>query len=128
MKPFNLKEAKAGKPVCTREGNPARIICFNAKGNYPVIALVQYKDRDREYPLSYTNDGMFEANKQESLRDLMMGGNKRKGWINIYRKDSCLSITSRGSGYIYDTEKEARGSVEIHNPDYLDTIEIEWEE
>lgn len=29
MKPFNLEEAKAGKPVCNREGNDVRIICFD---------------------------------------------------------------------------------------------------
>ena len=30
-KPFNLEEAKAGRPVCTRNGQEVRIICFNAK-------------------------------------------------------------------------------------------------
>lgn len=28
-KPFNLEEAKAGRPVCTRNGQEVRIICFN---------------------------------------------------------------------------------------------------
>lgn len=41
MKPFNLEEAKAGKPVCTRDGYDARILCFDAKNPYyPVVALV----------------------------------------------------------------------------------------
>lgn len=31
LKPFDLEAAKAGKPVCTRDGRKARIICFNAK-------------------------------------------------------------------------------------------------
>lgn len=30
-KPFNLEEAKAGKPVCTRGGHKAKIICFDAR-------------------------------------------------------------------------------------------------
>ena len=29
MKPFNLESAKAGDPVQTKDGNPARIIYFN---------------------------------------------------------------------------------------------------
>lgn len=38
MKPFNLEEAKAGKPVCTRDGRDARIICFN--DNNPLIKII----------------------------------------------------------------------------------------
>lgn len=43
MKPFNLEEAKAGKPVCTRDG---RIVTFireiNSSGidPYPVVAII----------------------------------------------------------------------------------------
>ena len=40
LKPFDLEAAKAGKPVCTRDGRKARIICFNAKRDAPIIALV----------------------------------------------------------------------------------------
>ena len=38
--------AKAGKPVCTRDGRKARIICFNTKTlcDYPIIALVENAD------------------------------------------------------------------------------------
>lgn len=31
MKEFDLEKAKAGHPVCTRNGNKARIICFDRK-------------------------------------------------------------------------------------------------
>ena len=39
LKPFNLEAAKSGKPVCTRDGRKARIICFDAEGNKPLIVL-----------------------------------------------------------------------------------------
>lgn len=41
MKPFNLEEAKAGKPVCNRMGNDVRIICDNKKDStgYSIVAL-----------------------------------------------------------------------------------------
>lgn len=32
MKPFNLEEAIAGKPICTKSGLPARILDTNLKG------------------------------------------------------------------------------------------------
>lgn len=54
-KPFNLEEAKAGKPIVTREGNPARVLCFDKKGMYPVIALVDFGDI--EEALSYDLEG-----------------------------------------------------------------------
>lgn len=46
LKEFNLEAAKAGKPVCTRDGRKARIICFDTinKSNYPIIALLEDKD------------------------------------------------------------------------------------
>lgn len=31
LKPFDLEAAKAGKPVCTRDGRKARIICWDKK-------------------------------------------------------------------------------------------------
>lgn len=42
MKKFNLEEAKAGKPVITRDGSEARIICFDMKNDlYPIVALIE---------------------------------------------------------------------------------------
>ena len=51
-KPFNLEEAKAGRPVCTRNGQEVRIICFNAK-RMPETVLKYTKPlkvKWREYP------------------------------------------------------------------------------
>lgn len=42
LKPFDLEAAKAGKPVCTRDGRKARIICFDLKNDeYPIVAAVE---------------------------------------------------------------------------------------
>lgn len=58
FKPFNLEQAKAGKPVCTRDGRKARIICFNAKTlcDYPIIALVENSDSFISGHIRYVND------------------------------------------------------------------------
>lgn len=44
LKPFDLETAKAGKPVCTRDGRKARIICFdmNSFNNHIIVALGTY--------------------------------------------------------------------------------------
>lgn len=65
MKPFNLEQAKAGKPVCTRDGRKARIVCFdrnteNEEGHYSIVALVQEKkDSNNEYTRFYDEKGNY---------------------------------------------------------------------
>lgn len=73
LKPFNLEQAKAGKPVCTRNGQEVRIICFDAKlKNYPIVALVKEKGSTQEYLHTYTNEGrIYYKNPTHSL-DLVM--------------------------------------------------------
>lgn len=120
MKPFNLEEAKAGKSICTRDGAPARIICYDAKGNHPIIALIEDEEGEREMPRDYTIDGFFNNPNIPSDSDLMMVGDKRKGWINIYKRN-----LDRTVGYIYRTESDARKNADSN---YITSIEIEWEE
>jgi hypothetical protein len=59
MKEFDLELAKAGHPVCTRDGKPVRIVCFDAKGDYPIVGLEYNTDLedniDEELPRNYTN-------------------------------------------------------------------------
>lgn len=58
LKEFDLEAAKAGKPVCTRDGRKARIICFNAKTlcDYPIIALVENADNSIYEAAYYFSD------------------------------------------------------------------------
>lgn len=72
MRPFNLEEAKAGKPVCTRGGLKARMICFDRANEYGYrnIALVSISPH-RELDCYYTDDGT-ETNGVESYYDLFM--------------------------------------------------------
>lgn len=81
MKPFDLEAAKAGKPVCTRDGRKARIICFDANGEYPLIALITL-DNDADDIKRYTVGGRYYG-RSESSHDLMMLPEKKEGWVNI---------------------------------------------
>lgn len=46
MKPFNLEEAKQGKPVCTLSGKPVEILKFDrvSKYGFPIVALIDNGD------------------------------------------------------------------------------------
>ena len=64
MKPFDLKEAKAGKPVQTREGKSVTILSFNRKHDtHKVVALVDL-DGHTEAVIPYTEDGKFQVDKE----------------------------------------------------------------
>ena len=86
LKPFNLEEAKQGKPVCTRDGRKARIICFDRDWDMHIVALVS--DPLGESVHYYLSNGKVDFDKQND-EDLMMLTEKKEGWINI-NKDACL--------------------------------------
>lgn len=94
MKPFDIELAKAGHPVCTREGNPVRIICFDRKNvKCPMIALI---DRgDSEDFVSYIIQGTFYNNGKEHKDDLFMASVKKEGWINLYKDNGVVHTINR---------------------------------
>lgn len=119
MKPFDIEKAKAGHPVCTRDGRKARIICFDRMGVYPIVALIQKEEI--EVCHFYTKDGKCV---EETNYDLMMASEKKTGWINIYplKHEGRVSIIH---SCIYKTQKDAK---EGASRDCIATIPIEWEE
>lgn len=123
FKPFDLEAAKAGKPVCTRDGRKARIICFDAKCNKPIVALIY--DCNKETVLQYLENGRFFVDQIDKY-DLMMFPQKKEGWVNVYKsynvgkKIPCMAS-------IYPTKEEAKKS-SVVGFDYVDTVKIEWEE
>lgn len=125
MKPFDLEKAKAGAPVCTREGFRARIVCFDADHNrFPIIALIKDSNISNEYPVSLTKKGRFSDGEDDSLKDLFMEVEKKEGWTNIYK-----GMTERYISCVYSTKKEAMSKI-IKDGDvtYIDTVKVEWEE
>lgn len=114
LKPFDIQKAKEGKPVCTRDGRKARIICFDTKGDVcPIIALVEENGIEAAY--HYDKNGRNAYNK--SGLDLMMLYEKKEGYINVY------------STMIYDTLEAADKAMrDINSNYYIQTIKVEWEE
>ena len=123
MKQFNLDEylKNPTKKVITRDGRNARIICTDAKGNFPIIALVETYNGN-ETVLRLKENGRF-YNDTENSRDLFFYPVKKSGWINLYKINSTISPGPRA----YDTKEEAE-SAAGNKSDYISTIKIKWEE
>ena len=124
LKVFDLQQAKDGKPVCTRDGRKARIICFDRINAKPILALVPSTDGKGEDVFDYFVSGKRMANALESDLDLIMLPEKKEGWINVYKmKESTF-------GYItsyFDTEENAKEEKE-QLTGYVATVKINWEE
>lgn len=72
MKPFNLDEAMAGKPICTRNGHKARIIVTDIKNNsFPIAAAFTDPTYRTEQVKAYTKNGTILISGEHCL-DLMM--------------------------------------------------------
>ena len=126
MKPFNLEQAKAGAPVCTRDGWPVRIVCYDLKGhkNYPILALVT-SPVGVEAPGSYALNGHPSLDSETDIA-LMMASVKREGWVNLYTCHSGATATDQYT--LYQSETEARSQVLKGYGVYVATVKIEWEE
>lgn len=121
MRPFNIEEAKEGKPVCTRKGRPVNILCYNRKdtNRFIIVALVDYENE--ELLRTYTIEGKSSCYLHED--DLMMASEKHEGWINVYHGSG---IPYPGD-HIYDSKEKAFEMRDIYDS-YVDSIKIEWEE
>lgn len=111
FKPFDLEAAKAYKPVCTRDGRPARIICFDRIGKRPIIALV--KNGESEDGYYYYNNGRDNKEDREKDYDLVMKPEIKSGWINI----------NKNNGF-YETEEDAKKNQ--LNDDFV-AVKVEFE-
>ena len=115
MKPFNLEEAKAGIPVCTRNGDDVIILDFNRKDlkeaewKKPIVAKVEIKQMDGdsfERVYEYSADGRLYADL-ETGSDLMIKTQMAKMYVNYYK-------TGDDSFYIegFSGKEDARVSAE----------------
>ena len=122
LKPFDLEAAKSGKPVCTRDGRKARIVCWDMRGLFSIAAVITGENSD--YVLGFTKEGRHYPNK-EDYNDLMMLSEKKKGWVNVYHG---LSISERVCGNIVFNTKEEAIQYAQDDDGYITTVKIEWEE
>lgn len=128
MKPFNLQEALAGKPVVDGYGSPVtELHYFETVSSKQRLVAVVAGEAD-----SFSDNGQF-LDDRASKNDLFMASEKKEGWVNIYdpgeEEDYLLGFLSydgRFATHIFKTEEEARRHA-INYP-AIATVRIEWEE
>ena len=124
MKQFSLDEylKNPQRKIITREGASVRIICTDKVCNKkvsqkPIIALVDFGDREVVYP--YSSDGISSSSLPEF--DLFFATEKKTGWVNIYNR------AVRSCGLIHESEEKAKLNTD-KDKTYIATVKIEWEE
>jgi hypothetical protein len=125
MKPFNLEEAKAGKPVCTRDGRAARILCFDMVGTeYPLAALVTNKGSGDETIFTYgVVDGSINKLPSNAL-DLMMATTTKSKtvYLNLYTNGANAVHSREDDALLMSAAPSSAALVRAY------PVTIEWEE
>ena len=121
MKQFNIKEylENPSRKVVTGDGRTVRIICTDAKGDFPIVALMETPDGSIEFPHKFKNNGHFLNGDEDYHLNLFFTQEKHEGWVNVYR------IGGLGCRCIFDSEEEARQNAD---EGAIATVKIEWEE
>jgi hypothetical protein len=114
MKPFDPT-----KPVQTRDGRKARVLCTDRKteDGYNIIASVVCAE-DVEHAYYYRLDGTMSIGK--SPNDLVNVPVKHKRWVNIYPNNKL--------GASMNAYEDRDAADDLANPSRIACIEIEFEE
>lgn len=123
MKPFNLKDALAGKPVVTRDGRKVEGLTHfpTLKKDYNSLPLVGVV----EGYMRFWSDTVPSLGSGNPI-DLFMVGTKKTMWGNVYRHvdNGCPKM-----GFLYPTKKEAEQWITAGTREtFLATVEVSWEE
>ena len=124
--PFDIKKAINGSDVCTRDGRKARILCVDAKGDRPIVALINQNGLSDDYPYKYYPNGSFYDDTISDI-DLMIVPSVKTGYVNLYKNhsnnDDCIYNTSN----VYRSIDDARNHI-VDQDNYIDTVEFFWKE
>lgn len=120
MKPFDLELAKQGKPVCTKNGIPVKILDFNFEDrNFSIVA--KWNDGNDDHIEYYTKEGNYYKSGTPSTKDLCMASVKKEGWVNVY----CYTEKTYDTGAVFETKEEAENEALKGK---VATVKITWEE
>src|SRR5690606_28514871 len=98
-----MKTLKVGDVVKNKLGHDVRILCVDARGNHPIVGLVQRDESD--IVNTYTKEGKYiQVAADEHSHDLVLT-EKKKGWINLYKNPGNCYWTSTA---LKPTKEEAK--------------------
>jgi len=125
MKPFNLQDAIAGKPLITRCGYRARHLASPPETKhqaYPHCFIVT-DSNERSFVTSYTSNGRTYYDDVEHELDLFMRPDKRKVYCAL------VQVASRGVYVTTSADKETL-QARLRETKYqkvFQTFELEYE-
>ena len=108
------------KPVQTRDGRKARIICRDLlNSNQPIVAAIT--DGDKEFTTHHCEDGRFLTAPTDSRHDLISVPEKRKVWVNINSSGSTYSYQCReAADEMADSRRIACKEIEYYEGEGLE--------
>lgn len=114
MKSFNLEEAKAGKPLVTRDGREVTIFSFDGRGDFVVIGYVNSPAIEYDMLHQWDAQGRFYGKRNTSYLDLFMKEDviEHEGWLVIYRTEDgnfCCSSLHNDEDYAEYCKKKFDG-------------------
>ena len=118
MKEFDLEAAKKGAAVCTVDGYPVRILCFDANiGAYPIVAILETNSGKRV--VTYQKDGYPAESDWEGPLNLRMAPTERTGYVRIRYYEGIPKVIGE-----IETDPSIFGNI----PEFDRIAKIEWEE
>ena len=121
MKPFNLEEAKAGKPICSRDGQPMVFVGMCPKGEFPLV--VQNSHTNTIWTLRA--DGRYLLTGDSTV-DVVMAPVKRTVYVNIRK---LIKATPAGAAWWFESAEMAVNSAAVFTELYLAiAVPVEIEE
>ena len=124
MKQFNLEEylQNPSRKIVTRDGRNVRVLCTDAKGDYPIVALIATLDGSIEFVYKFKKDGHFLDNDDNNSNlDLFFAPEKHERWINLYKEDDNIYASM-------DTFKTKEEAEALSCSSCIATVKVEWEE
>ena len=128
MKQFSLEEyhKNPSKPLVTRQGLSARIVCDDAPGDFPVIAIIDKMSKvdNCVTHFAYRKEGLVNPDGTPSPYDLFFATKKCEGWVNVFKNDDGENYVTYS---VYKSKEEAEEDGKQYSG-YITSIEIKWEE
>lgn len=128
MKPFNLDEyhKNPSKPLMTRSGLGVRIVCDDAPGDFPIVAIIDKMSMvdNCVTHIAYRKEGWINPDGAPSPYDLFFATKNYEGWVNVFKNDDGENYVTYS---VYKSKEEAEKEGKQWDG-YITSIEIKWEE
>ena len=128
MKQFSLDEyhKNPSKPLVTRSGLSARIVCDDAPGDFPIVAIIDKMSTvdNCVTHFAYRKDGLVNPDGIPSPYDLFFATKNYEGWVNVFKNDDGENYVTYS---VYKSKEDAEEDGKQYSG-YITSVKIKWEE